>query len=275
MIHISIDGENPPEDWCRKAERLSEELKQLDSPEERKRLIEKNKGLWKDLKNWLLKLSHNKCWYSEAREIFSFYDVDHFRPKNCAKQLDGIEREGYWWLAFDWKNFRICGNIGNRPNKRTDGETRGKADYFPLKDGTLNAAGPDCDLRDEMNYLLDPTDINDPLLLTFDESGLPKPVAASGTWDYERAKITIKLLHLDYVLLVDERKRIWSECNRLISNLQFLTNEQANNPSVTRKGEIINIFNKFREMSSEKAVLSSTARACLLSSGNPYTKNLV
>ena len=275
MIHINIDGKNPPEDWCRRAEKLSEKLKLLDSPEERKRVIEGNKRLWKELKNWLLELSHKKCWYSEAREIFSFYDVDHFRPKNCAKQLDGTEREGYWWLAFDWKNFRICGNIGNRPNIGTDGETRGKADYFPLKDGTLNAAGPECDLRDEMNYLLDPTDINDPLLLTFDESGFPKPVAASGTWDYERAEITIKLLHLDYGLLADERRLIWSECNRLIYEVLYLTNEQAENPSVTRRETIKGIFNKLREMSSEKAVLSSTARACLLSSGESLIMNLV
>ncbi len=275
MIHVNIDGKNPPEDWCRRAEELTEELKQLDSPEERKRVIERNKRLWKDLKDWLLELSHKKCWYSEAREIFSFYDVDHFRPKYCAKQLDGTEREGYWWLAFDWKNYRICGNIGNRPNIGKDGETRGKADYFPLKDGTLNATGPDSDLRDEMNYLLDPTDINDPLLLTFDDSGFPKPVAASGTWDYERADITIKLLHLDYGLLVDERKRIWSECNILISEVLYLTDKQAKNPSITRREKIKSIFTKLREMSSEKAVLSSTARACLLSNGYPLIKNLV
>lgn len=107
MIHINMSSKEPPQEWCRKAESLTEKLKRL-TPEERKKLIEKN-NIWGELKEWLLQLSHGKCWYSEAKEIYSFYDVDHFRPKNRAKQLDGTERDGYWWLAFDWRNYRISG----------------------------------------------------------------------------------------------------------------------------------------------------------------------
>jgi hypothetical protein len=55
--------------------------------------------MWGELKNWLLALSHQKCWFSEAKDSFQYWDLEHFRPKANAKNLDGSEREGYWWLA--------------------------------------------------------------------------------------------------------------------------------------------------------------------------------
>jgi len=275
MIYINTEGEKPIDAWCYKAEELTKKLNDLDSTEERKKLIAKNKDLWRELKAWLLKLSHGKCWYSEAKEIFSFYDVDHFRPKSCAKQLDGTKREGYWWLAFDWRNYRISGNIGNRPNSGEDGRVRGKRDYFPLKAGSSVAISPEYDLRDEIIYLLDPTDPDDPVLLTFDESGYPKPAASDETWGYERAKTTIELLHLDYRPLVDERKKIWTNCSLLIREAQNSMKEQSEVISATEQEKVKNIFKKLREMVSEEAELSSTARACLLSSGNDWARNIV
>lgn len=76
MIHINIDDKEPPEDWLCKAELVTEQLKSLSTPEEKKKLIEKHSDLWGELKDWLLELSHGKCWYSEAREIFSHYHID-------------------------------------------------------------------------------------------------------------------------------------------------------------------------------------------------------
>ena len=50
-------------------------------------------------------------------------DVEHFRPKLEVKELYKEQnREGYWWLAFDYHNFRVCGNVGNRK----------KGGWFPL-----------------------------------------------------------------------------------------------------------------------------------------------
>lgn len=275
MIYINIEGKKPPDDWCYKAEELTKKLNGLDSTEERKKLIDKNKDLWRELKTWLLQLSHDKCWYSEAKEIFSFYDIDHFRPKSCAKQLDDTKREGYWWLAFDWRNYRISGNIGNRPHRGEDDRVRGKRDYFPLKTGSSVAISPEYDLRDEIIYLLDPTDPDDPLLLTFDESGYPKPAASDETWGCKRAKVTIELLHLDYRPLVDERKKIWTNCSLLIREAQNSMGGQSEVISATEQEKVKNIFKKLREMVSEKAELSSTARACLLSSGKLWARNIV
>lgn len=262
MIHINIDDKEPPEEWCHKAELVTEQLKSLDSSEERKKLIEKHSDLWGELKAWLLELSHDKCWYSEAKDDFSYYHIDHFRPKNRAKQLDGTEREGYWWLAFDWRNYRISGSIGNIR----------KGDYFPLKGGSCPAMSPKCDLRDEIIYLLDPTNPNDPSLLTFDESGYPQPAAPEGTWEHERAKVTIKLIHLDFYRLVNARKHIWNKCRQLISEAENLMREE---PSATRNANLRKTLSELREMISVKAKLSATARACLSSSGITWAKSFV
>ncbi len=277
MIHIKIDDKNPPEEWCLKADWLTRELKLLTTDEERKDFINRHRAVWTEpeLKNWLRSLSHDKCWYSEAREKYSFYDVDHFRPKNQAKDLDGTIRPGYWWLAFDWKNYRLCGNIGNRPNTGEDGTIRGKADYFPLKPGSPEVRRPEHDLNDEIYYLLDPTDPDDPLLLTFDESGSPKPAVSDLTWEFKRVAETIRILHLDYGPLVDARIVIWNKCKRLINQIQNEMCNENNSISVTTKNRIKNLQKELREMTSSSSELSATAKACLLNSEPVWAKNLI
>ena len=276
MRYINIEDKEPPVDWQHRAEALTQRLMELRSPGERKEFINGNR-IWsgRDFKEWLKGLFHNKCWYSEAKELFSFYDVDHFRPKSRAKQLDGTVREGYWWLAFDWRNYRICGSIGNRPHTGARDLVRGKADYFPLRDGTAAASGPSFDLNDEMNYLLDPTNPYDPLLLTFDETGSAVPAAIDNTWDFKRAKVTIDILDLNYVSLAEARKQLWNYCERLMRKLDNLTKEGDELISYTMEAEITEIMDKLIELIKQDAVLSSTAMACLLQSGRMWAKNLV
>lgn len=274
MIYINLRGKTPKSDWCEKARAKAQELELIEDFEGKKSFIRRKSSqkIWKDLKPWLLEISHNKCWYSEAKELISDYDVDHFRPKILAKDLDGNERGGYWWLTFDWKNYRVAGVVCNREHTGYDGEIRGKENYFPIKDGSRAADNPNCDIEDEIIYLFDPTNPNDPLLLTFDESGFPKPSAREGTWDHLRAKESIRLLYLDYPILVDERKKIWTKCTLLINEAQNLMEEET---SVSRSAGLKQIFAELRERVSEDAELSATARACLLSSGNMWARSLV
>lgn len=78
--------ENPPptrlKRWMVKAESLTQKLISETNPEKRKEIIESNSAVWRNkaLKKYLMNLSHGKCWYSEAREVYSHYHVDHFRP---------------------------------------------------------------------------------------------------------------------------------------------------------------------------------------------------
>ncbi len=270
MIHINIVGKNPPIRWCQKAEELKEELLRIESPEERKRVIERNQRHWAKLKNWLLKLSYGKCWYSESKELVSDYHVDHFRPKFRAKNLDESQRDGYWWLAFDWKNYRISGSICNSLHCGADGETHGKADYFPLKDGCIPATSPVCNLEAEEIYLLDPTNPRDPSLLSFEETGNSMPVGDEGTWDFERADKTIKILHLNHIQLVEGRIKIWANCRLLMKIANSMKTQEE------EKTELIDeISEALKKVTSPESELSSAARACLLSSGNIWAKDLV
>ena len=80
-----------------------------------------------------------KCWYSEAPDAVSDWHVDHFRPKKRTLDEDKTEHEGYHWLAFDWRNYRIAGSYTNSPHRDGQGVTRGKWDYFPLANGSVRA----------------------------------------------------------------------------------------------------------------------------------------
>ena len=163
-------------DWLAKSERLVSELAALEAAgrrEERNALINANDAHWCELKPWLLALSSGKCWFSEVRDLFSHPEVEHFRPKTMAKSLDGIKRDGYWWLAFSYMNFRVCGNVGNRK----------KGIWFPLSNGSVCSTYANRCEESETHYLLDPIDASDVSLIAFDEEGkvIPVPVRPIGT----------------------------------------------------------------------------------------------
>ena len=274
MIHISLEGKEPDKEWLDKAKELTEKLKKATS-DERKEIIENNQKMWRDLKKWLSELSHGKCWYSEAKEIYSIYDVDHFRPKNSVVNRDGTTREGYWWLAFDWRNYRLSGTVGNRPLKDTSGKTRGKWDYFPLHSMSSIATYPEDDLMDEIYYLLDPTDSGDPSLISFDESGLPVAINEEDSWVSERVRVTIDLLHLDYLPLVEARRKIWMDCRDKIDEIKKTMSAINNSMSVNRNLTIRARMKELQEMVSSSSPLAGTARACLLKSGIGWAQNIV
>lgn len=225
----------------------------MSSEKERQEFIKANDHLWGELKQWLSTLSFNKCWYSEAKEIYSHYHVDHFRPKNK-----------YWWLAFDWKNYRLSGSVGNVH----------KSNNFPLKSRSPEAIDPDCDICDELPYLLDPTNPADPPLMTFDESGFVQPITDEGTWQYDRVKKTVELLHLHYRPLVDGRKIIWTDCLLTIRAAQNLM-DSGNAFGSSKNTMLEQTFLRLRQMVSPQAELSAVAKACLLSSGIGWARNLV
>lgn len=207
MIYIDSKNTQPPEKWRRRAKRFTNKLKAIESNEDKKVYIKKHGYFWTEIKKWLLDLSYGKCWYSEAKDCVSYYDIDHFRPKLEAKNLDETKREGYWWLAFDWTNYRIAGSICNCTNN-LNGETFGKGTFFPLRDGSISATHENNNIDQEVIYLLDPRNPRDPSILTFDDEGCTKPATKLGAWEIERAEVTIKLYYLNYELLIDERKKV-------------------------------------------------------------------
>jgi len=256
MIHIPL-FDNPPDDvWLQKAESLTEKLKQEPDIGKRKKIIDDNASVWREIKKHLQKLSHNKCWYSESREVYSHYHVEHFRPKKKALDLGKEDQGGYWWLAFDWKNYRICGSVGNTK----------KGDRFFVKKN--KATCPTDDLDDEVICFLDPIDEDDVLKITFNENGEMVPLENDKkAWDCERAQYTIRHLDLNFELLKEARRELWDDIDKRIAELQNLMKKNNQTPSASRKATIRQKMKDLRDYLKPSSQFSATAKACLLKSG--------
>jgi hypothetical protein len=182
--------------------------------------------------------------------------VEHFRPKKEAKDLKGAIRDGYWWLAFDYTNYRLCGGVGNKK----------KGGFFPLSDSSLvSEFGNQCE-ESETPYLLDPTDPYDVLLIAFDEEGkvIPAPSEDITEWEIERVEETIKRLKLnEHEALTEGRRQVWQDVSKEIEG--YLTAKakitKGNNPAVKQK--LKTHLEKIRGMMATTKELSSVARWCV------------
>lgn len=257
------------DEWLSKSAQLVDDLAALDMAgkrDERNALIDANSGHWSLLKPWLQALSAGKCWFSEVRELYSHYDVEHFRPKKEAKFLDGAERDGYWWLAFDYMNFRLCGNVGNRK----------KGGWFPLKDGSLRSTYEQPCEESETRYLLDPIDDDDVALVAFDEEGKVIPMPGSSEWEQARVNETVRRLKLnEHTPLAEARRKVWQQVDRLIDDFMAAKARcsAGNNPAA--KAKLIEVRSRVREMTNPAAELSAVARWCLLVRNDPQLSRLV
>lgn len=265
-IHIQELESSLPEGWLEKAEALKNVLLGK-TTEERTIILDKN-PIWKELLVPLKKLSNNKCWYSEAQEVMSDMDVDHFRPKNEALQKDEdgktLKRDGYWWLAYDWRNYRLSSIYSNRLRKdkhTSKGISFGKGAFFPLRKGCVPATNID-ELDDEVIYLLDPINPNDPDLLFFSEDGSAIPaVSNEEPWDYERTLVSIDIYHLNHTPLKEARQVVWNLCQRKIDELKRISRKIHRS---ARDEERINIIRQeLRDLTSKKAEFSAVALACI------------
>jgi uncharacterized protein (TIGR02646 family) len=168
--------------------------------------IDKRSRVWKKAAGALRDASTNKCWYCEVTENRSDMPVDHFRPKN--RVYGAPDHPGYWWLAFDWRNFRYSCTFCN--SRRHDVEKKrsgGKQDHFPVLEPPPRATC-EADPTDRP-ALLDPVVDTDTKLLTFYTNGFPAPVFDDKeTEEHQRAAESIRLYHLDHSVLVRRRKAL-------------------------------------------------------------------
>jgi len=174
--------------------------------------------VWRDLANPLSVLRKGKCWYSESKNSGSDKDVDHFRPKN--RVAEDPAHEGYWWLAFQWNNYRYSCQWCNQ-RRVDDGTDGGKGDQFPLAPGSFRARLEGDNLQMEEVELLDPIDPEDWKLLTFLPNGQPTPAKDKGTREHDRAATSILVYHLHSRELVVERKTLASTIRQLVESMDI------------------------------------------------------
>jgi hypothetical protein len=233
---------------------------------ERNKFIDKHSDHWGKLKPWLFAISYGKCWFTEGRDICSHQDVEHFRPKKEAKALNGSVRDGYWWLAFDYSNFRAAGNVPNRK----------KGGWFPLhKDSLCSHFDARCE-ESETYYLLDPIRQTDVDLLAFDEEGNAMPTPEADEWERERVQVSIERLKLnEHDALPQERRRVWQEVSKEIDGyLEAKSKYRPGiNPAPIEKME--EKLRRIRDLAKPEAELSAVALWCVRFRGDPRLMRLV
>lgn len=222
MIYIDLNSLELPEELLQKIKKATKELRAINDPEERSEYIDKKCSLWSELKDSLVKLSHGKCWYCESRQERSFSDVDHFRPKKAVKEAPN--HTGYWWLAFDYHNFRLSCQLCNRLYKEG-----GKGNHFPLIDESCRVYDSTHELSDEKPLLLDPTIKDDPPLLAFYSTG---EVGAyykekDDPVKFKRAERSIAIYHLYHLGVVEARKQRVKEAAELIEDYDEMARNRA------------------------------------------------
>lgn len=272
MRHIDTDSleDEIPEDWKQRACEAYEEVKNADPGKERSEKIDKYSGLWKELKDKLKELSYEKCWYCESAAHRITGDVVHFRPKNRLKWYDehtGSDHAGYWWLAFEWRNYRYACEMCNRLNRdHVTGIVGGKGSYFPLLDEKQRVYDEcdEFDLLQERPSLLDPTIAADPLLITFDQDGAAYP-ASNDESENERAEVSIRLYHLNHEGIKEKRRleifRVVFEKVK-IGDWYRIQYEQ-NKSDISALKSYRDTVKELRKMISPQAEYSAAARAAL------------
>lgn len=209
----------------------------------RKAAITAKNNMWSNLSELLAEQSNGKCWYCESKELRSDNPIDHFRPK--GKVVECSEHPGYWWLAFDWSNYRYACTYCN--SRRVEAESAGgKHDHFPL------FTPPDwnkceADTNAEKPMLLDPTKANDCKLLAFNQNGEACPNESDSLSDnFKRAEKSIELYHLNHKNTTRARKQIHQEIRQLVAATNELFEQGLNIQSVAIENNIRTLLRKIR-----------------------------
>lgn len=236
---IDVMGKEEFEKWVSEANNHLENIRAL-TKKERAVYLDRNNH-WSLLYPHLSKLSGHKCWYSEAPESSSEWEIDHYRPKNKSTAMDGsvILEEGYWWLAYYWKNYRLAGSLVNKRRKdrfEKGEDVYGKGCFFPLNTsaGTLAQVG-DIECNCEVPVLIDPIRPRDVTLLSFDKDGdvFPTYGKEDNEWNYIRSEVSIEYYGLKHTPLKRGRSKVWGNCeaivNRTYLQLQCLASDSTNN----------------------------------------------
>jgi 5-methylcytosine-specific restriction endonuclease McrA len=271
-INAGEIGNNLPDGWRERAQEAHQSIRGL-TPEERSIAIDNNSGVWKELKNILKSISKGKCWYCESKQERSDNAVDHYRPKNRIAECPG--HHGYWWLAFDWSNYRYsCTYCNSSRVDKVHGTAGGKHDHFPLLDEARRIHRETDGLDAEQPLLLDPIRRGDPAHLWFDEDGQARPNPAlcsdESSYPYKRADTSIKLYHLNHVDTVENRKALCQSIKKSVQQADVFYKKYSDNGDMTAKASFENTVTELHDKLKADAEYSAAARSILMGLRGTY-----
>lgn len=192
---------------------------------------------WSQFKVNFINSFGDKCWYSEVPRVGTDFDVDHFRPKcdvkisksiYASRIVNGVSQNhsGYWWLAFEARNYRYACIEANRLR-----EEGGKHDYFPLMDEATRVwvNTPFSGHANELIKLLDPCNRMDVTLISYVED--PGKITSRYSEDthpaeYERVAESIKRYNLNSKTVKGARGEIIKKVEQSLEFLKIYHNMQ-------------------------------------------------
>ncbi len=263
MIQIKIPEQLPEEieAWKVRALEITGLILAAADLNERRNLIDKYQNHWRkeELINWLSDIGSEKCWYTETKFGGDYQEVEHFRPKKSTKEPDGTahaNHTGYYWLAFDLDNYRLC---KRRPNAKKD-------TFFPILDENNRASCEHDSYSDELPLFLDPMDEEDYLLLSFDDNG--KPVPATNIQDHDKPRVlfTIDKYFLDERILNLRRAETWKAARDLFYGYLNSMKEAKATPktSLTKLAQAKRDLKNLKVLLKSSSEFSSVAKAALM-----------
>ena len=264
MIYVHRDWAAIPQHLKDALKAAADELEAIADPQERKAYIAANAPKWSAVRDYLGGMSHNKCWYSEAKERVSRYQVDHFRPHGRAKQALKDYTAGYSWLAFDLDNFRLAGVLCNTANQEYSDETVGKADWFPLVDPEKRASLNSRDCSKESPLLLDPVDPDDACKLVFKDDGTVEPDPMLEAETQADVALAIGYLGLRQGQLNGARKGTWRRCARAIRQYNRVAKKQKGDRTPEEMQTLLELREELVSMSKSSSEFAAVARCCLM-----------
>jgi hypothetical protein len=264
-VFDKINGEGNFDRWLETAEDHLNNIRSLSS-KERSNYWTKN-NFWKELYAALSELSGNKCWYSEAPESSSEWEIEHYRPKAKSINESGvvIREDGYWWLSYHWENYRLAGSLVNKLRKdrfkKNNKDVLGKGNFFPLFDEKNVGQPEDLVCSCELPLLIDPINPRDVLLISFDKNGDPFPTYDSTkTLQNKKAVLSIKYYGLEHTPLKRGRKKIWKQCENLVVKTQnSIKNSKFDEHQIER--ELDECFLQLANLSSKTSPYSAVVRS--------------
>lgn len=288
MRHIAIHTFQPSAAWQAKATKATTELLAKPTPQERIAYIKAHDDIWKELGAEFIAHFGSKCWYTDAANYGARLDVEHLRPKakvieltidDCSEatnalllQLADVQREGYWWLAFNAENLLLCAQVMNREDKRN---------FFPLhRDSPVanGSTGAKQNLwRTEIPVFLDPRKLTDVCLVTYDENGAMRPTADLQGWDKLRVIVTNECFGLSrFQPLVEGRQHVWQRCSSLVERYVHAAKQQIEEqvPNPVLEQQKNDLLIEIQGMLDPAEPFCSVVAACLQASPFGWAKSL-
>ena len=264
MIYVHRDWSIVPSSVMSELKEAELALDAIKDKKERKEFIKENAHKWAELREYLHKMPHGKCWYSESKDPASRLHVDHFRTHGRSKQAERNYAEGYCWLAFDLDNFRLAAQLCNTVNREYSEETVGKGDWFPLLDASTRATLANRSYSRETSLLLDPTDPDDAESLIFNDTGVPAPAPELNESAQDRVRLAIKYLGLDQSMLNTVRRKLWQDCVRTIRQYNRIARKDKGDRTVEEVATLEELAKQLRGMSRAESWFSAVVRSCLV-----------